>query len=675
MPRVVPLILALFLASCARGSQCRTIDERALARALAAEVLARSNANADAPGDVGEAGGAPEDGTTRYRIPLAGHPSRGSADALITIVEFGDFQCPFCDRARRTLAELRDRYGDRIRFVYFHRPLPFHEHAELAAEAANEAYVQGGDTAFYRMYELLYDAQRTLDDDTIARVAGEVGLDMTRFQAAIESRVHRPTIDADNTLGERIGARGTPTFFINGIRLVGAQPVEAFTAVIDRELGVATTLVEAGTRPGDVYATLMRTAVDEYVEPPTDDAEGSEEPVAFRPDPDGRYRVAVGTSAQTGPSDALVTIVEFSDFECPFCARASATLDALVDRYGDDIRIVYKHNPLPFHAHARYAAATALEARDQRGHAAFFAMARRFSASWNSLTDESIDSIARDVGLDMNRLTASRANDLHEAEIVADAALAARLSATGTPYFFINGRPLAGAQPLPRFTELIDAELAAARALVASGTPRWQVYLRVLEKGQSVGHEGVEDSSVVGAELAVPTTAIAYGPADAPVVVQVVSDLTSLEASRLESHLAHLRTRFAGRIRIVYRDRPNSTNPLAMKAAEIGREVFAQKGIEGYLAYRAALLGRGPALAAIDPERFAVAAGRANRIALRRALTAATHRRAVDDDTSAIAAAHLDERSLPFVVIASRALTELRSSEEYERALASALGE
>ena len=159
---------------------------------------------------------------------------RGNARAPITIVVFSDFQCPFCARVVPTLDEVQRAYGEKVRIVWKHQPLPFHPNAVPAAEAAEAAREQG---KFWQMHDRLFGAQRELSPDTYERLAREIGLDVRRFQESVRSGKARSRIQEDQRLASRIGAEATPTLFVNGERVEGAVPFATLKAVIDRKLG------------------------------------------------------------------------------------------------------------------------------------------------------------------------------------------------------------------------------------------------------------------------------------------------------------------------------------------------------------------------------------------------------------------------------------------------------
>jgi protein-disulfide isomerase len=170
------------------------------------------------------------------QVDTGGDPQIGPDNAKVTIVEFSDFQCPYCKRFRDdTLDALIKEYGDKIRFVYRDFPLSsLHPEAEKSAEAAECANEQG---KFWEMHDLLYENQATLGDALYKDLADQLKLDTKQFDECLSSGKYADKVAADQKAGESYGVSGTPTFFINGWSLVGAQPITAFETIIDRELG------------------------------------------------------------------------------------------------------------------------------------------------------------------------------------------------------------------------------------------------------------------------------------------------------------------------------------------------------------------------------------------------------------------------------------------------------
>ncbi len=160
-------------------------------------------------------------------------PSRGAASAPITIVEFSDFQCPFCTRAEDTINEVLAKYGDRVRLVFRDFPLSIHPFAEGAAIAGDCAREQG---KYWEMNRAMYANQAKLSTTDLASTAGSIGLDVERFKACMASPESHAEVAKDMAEGQALGISGTPTFFINGVMIVGARELEVFTRTIDREL-------------------------------------------------------------------------------------------------------------------------------------------------------------------------------------------------------------------------------------------------------------------------------------------------------------------------------------------------------------------------------------------------------------------------------------------------------
>jgi protein-disulfide isomerase len=160
-------------------------------------------------------------------------PVFGPKNAKVTIVEFSDFQCPFCSRVVPTVQQIKQAYGKDVRIIFRNQPLPFHNNAKPAAQAALAAHAQG---KFWEMHDKLFANQKALEQADLEKYAQELGLNMAKFKADMESDKVKAKIAADMAAGSSVGANGTPTFFINGRTLVGAQPFEAFKKVIDEEL-------------------------------------------------------------------------------------------------------------------------------------------------------------------------------------------------------------------------------------------------------------------------------------------------------------------------------------------------------------------------------------------------------------------------------------------------------
>jgi len=575
----------------------------------------------------------------RYRIPVTPtEPSRGAEDALVTIVEFSDFECPFCSRVEPTVSAILEEYAGKVRVVWRDNPLPMHANAMPAAEAASAAFAQGGNQKFWAMHDKLFANQKAQSRADLERYAGELGLDLDPFKQALDQRTAQAKIQADQALAKRMGAGGTPAFFINGRLLSGAQPLPKFKELIDDELQRAQKLLAAGTSQRDLYAALTKSGL-EAAKPQA--AAGAQRPV---PDPKAVYKVPVDDKApQKGPSDALVTIVEFSDFQCPFCKKVEPALAQVVEVYGKDVRIVWRNNPLPMHEHATLAAEAVMAAGDQ---GKFWEYHERLFANQQALARENLEQYAKELGLDTAKFKAALDTNGHKDQIEADQQLARSLGASGTPAFFINGRSFYGARPFDAFKALIDEELQKARDLVAKGTPREQVYTKLIEKG-ATAPQFLEGAAAAAAAppppdpnkiyaITVPADAPARGDPGARVVIQEFADFQCPYCGRVAPALEQVMREYGDTIRLVWRNYPLPFHANAQEAAEAGLEVQAQGGDKKFWAYNDLLLKNQQALTQTDLLRYAEQVGGIDTAKLKAALDSDKHKARVEADVTAI---------------------------------------
>ncbi|MCL4248418.1 MAG: thioredoxin domain-containing protein [Anaerolineae bacterium] len=223
------LIIGVFFMD--RQVQLNQDENRALiAQAVEAAVAA-------AGGGQGDTAAAPQlNPSQRYTVDTAGNPSRGSATAPVTVIEFSDFRCSFCKRFHDTTFDpLLEQFGDQIQFVVRDYPI-FGQASYEAALAAECAHDQG---KYWEYYDSLFADQTTLTRDGFLARAETLGLDVATFTTCFDDETHLQEIVADYQAGEALGVGGTPTFFVNGRPLVGAQPIDAFINLIEEELAAA----------------------------------------------------------------------------------------------------------------------------------------------------------------------------------------------------------------------------------------------------------------------------------------------------------------------------------------------------------------------------------------------------------------------------------------------------
>jgi protein-disulfide isomerase len=529
-------------------------------------------------------------------------PVWGAATAPVTLVEFSDLQCPFCTRAHSTVKSLQAKYGpNQLRVVFKHNPLSFHANARPAAKVADAVLHQGGSPAFFAFLDLVFDEQQKLGDEALSAWVTRIGLDPKAVLNRAELPETNAKIERDIALALKVGANGTPAFRINGKTLTGAQPFESFTSIIDAELAAANDLLRKGTPADAVYKT--RVAAN-YVAPkaaPEDDE--SEQDLVI-------WKLPVKGAPAIGPADALVTIVEFFDYQCSYCRRAESTMKELMALYPKDVRVVLRQNPLPFHARALPAANLALEARAQKGEAAFFEANRRLLEG--KLEDNDLLLLGKELKLEEKRLKNAIANNTHAAEIEADMDLASDFKASGTPHFFVNGLRLSGAQPLSNFVTAVEAQLKVANALVAAGTARAAVYDEIMKHAQ--GPDEPERKELPRASADNPSR----GPLNAPIVIHEFADFQCPYCQKVDKTLSELEKLYPNQLRFVWHDYPLSFHEHARAAAIVAREARAQKGDAGFWKMHQLLfssdaplneetLAKSAAALRLDPARLSIA--------------------------------------------------------------------
>jgi protein-disulfide isomerase len=392
------------------------------------------------------------DPNAKMAVPLGDSPAKGGAEPLVVIVEFSSYQCPFCGRVRATTSQLLEEYGDDVGFVFKQRPLAFQQLSDPAARAALAARRQG---KFWEFHNKLFDNQREISTDNFAVWAGELGLDVDKFKADMESDEVKAELQADVALGDRLAAQGTPHFFINGYRLRGAQPLPAFKAIIDRELAKARAAIEAGTPRAEIYAKMQEGAITGP--PPMVGGDAAPARPTPPPVPEGPVEINVGDSISFGPADAKVTLVEFSDFKCGFCGRLFSTVVDLKPEYMNRVRFVKKQFPLGRWPESEKAAQASLAAHAQGKHDELVKLIYENQRTFN---EEMIFELAEKAGLDMVRFRNEMENGTWAEQVRKDRADGMKAGVRGTPSLFLNGQRVGGALPTDQLRALLDKALA-----------------------------------------------------------------------------------------------------------------------------------------------------------------------------------------------------------------------
>ncbi len=422
-------------------------------------------------------------------------PVQGPADAPVTILVASEFQCPFCARIGPTLRELVRRHPGQIRLAFGHFPLAFHANAVPAALAAQAAHAQG---QFWPFHDALFAAQTQLGDEGYSKIAEQLGLDLARFGRDREDPAQQLAVVRHQNALAAAGVSGTPACFFNGKKLSGAQPIDAFEREFASALADATGMVGGGDpaklravwdkhAPG-VGGPLVEWLLMLQTPPPPAQAAASDEPDEAAPKDDpGVWRVDVDPARDAirdNTAQTLLTVVVFTDLQCPFCVRLGATLEQLAAKYGAKMRMVLKHNPLPFHKLAMPLHRAVLAAgRQGKTWPLYSALMAAGPTPPVEQFEDWLLLRATTAGLDLKRWQADRGDAGLDALIAADLRQGETVGVDGTPTFFINGRRIMGAVPLETIVPVAEQELAKAVAAAGAGHA---YYVKAIAAGKKI---------------------------------------------------------------------------------------------------------------------------------------------------------------------------------------------
>jgi len=500
-----------------------------------------------------------------YKIPLGDAATKGNPEALVTIVVVSDFQCPFCARVNQTIDQLmQGKYGKDLRVVFYHNPLIFHNRAEPAAVAAEAAGQQG---KFWQMHDILFAHRRNLTDANFEKWAGEIGLDIAEFKADLKEPALLKKVKTQQATAVKLGAKGTPAFFINGRFLSGAQPLAKFEEVIEKALKDAKKKIRKGVAPKDVYAKIIKNGATSKVNKPAPTA--AQPPARPKTPADTRQNIPAKKSYRgKGTWPAKVAIVAYSDFECPYCSRGAKTVEEILRNHGKDVYFIYKHNPLRFHRNAE-PAARAAEAAGMQGK--FFEMHDKMFANFRNLTQDNFERWAKELGLNVAKFKKDMNSEKVKNIVKADVAESAKVGARGTPNFFVNGIPVRGALPYARFKPTIEAELEKADALIKKGVKLKDVYAEVMKEAGKPTANVKRPKAPVKPEGPIKVDDhpedMALGPKSAKVTIYEFSDFECPFCSKAADTMTALKKEYGDKIRVVFKNLPLSFHKHAELAA------------------------------------------------------------------------------------------------------------
>lgn len=350
--------------------------------------------------------------------------ARGTSASPVTIVEFTDFQCPFCRAAVAPMEELMAKRGTNVRWIFRSFPLSFHPDSELANEAALAAGAQG---KFWEMHDLLFGNQQALKMADLRRYAQGLNLNMTAFDDALAKHRYAAQIAQDRVLGTEAGVDGTPTFFVNGQRMTGARSLVELNQIVD-----AAIQSPGSAAPGAVIAQAIPKAEHEAV--------------------------------VSGRANAPLELVWFTDVRSPLAERQKDLMLSLVKRYDGQVRLVYKAFPVAAHEDGRLGSKALLAAHEQ---GMFWEMFSALTQRRDVLTEKDILGLAKGAGLDMPAFTFAMNAEKTDIGVTADMDEATARGIQGAPVVFVNDQRIDGLQREEFYTAVIAKILKETPAAVA----------------------------------------------------------------------------------------------------------------------------------------------------------------------------------------------------------------
>jgi protein-disulfide isomerase len=419
-----------------------------------------------------------------------------SAAPPISILVFSDFECPYSAQLYFELQKLRAKLPGQVHVTYKQSPLPIHPDSPLAHKAALAAGKQG---RYDAMAELLYTNQKPQDVASLTAFANQLHLDVARFRKDLNSPSVAAELAADMEESRAFAVNQTPTMFMNGKPLIGFQSEETL-------------------------ATLIGSSEVQNATAVTPDADGA--PI----DPTLLAAIQTAPTASQGAKDAPLTIIEFTDFQCPFCRAAVAPMEQFVAARGREVRWIVRAFPLDFHPDSELATEAALAAGEQ---GKFWQMHDLIFGNQSAIKADNLRAYAEQLHLDMHAFDDALATHRFAGQIAADRALGMKAGVTGTPTFFIDGRPVTGVRSLPELNQLADAHSAmAAGKLTAVG-----VVVPILPAN-------APDQEIEGLDTR------------APVTLTWFVDVRSPLAARQAELVRDLAKQYDGKIRVLFRAFP-----------------------------------------------------------------------------------------------------------------------
>jgi len=566
---------------------------------------------------------------------LATDPMRGDGSALVTIIEFGDFQDPFTLRLESTLDDVRKKYGREVRIVWKDYPAIFHARAKPAAKAARVAFLEAGAPAFWKLHDKILGNQKDLSTE-LETWATDVGADSSAM--ARHGKRADELVDATTQMAKDLGVPGTPCSYVDGEKLSGARPLSDFEKLIDDHITEAKKLLADGVKQEDLYAEM----VDRHFDDADPTAGGT------------LYNVDVTGLAVLGRSDALVTAVVFVDPEKPPTGSDLITLAELEKL--DDTRIAFRD--ISTSPRGAEAAALLKAIGDKSG----LAERRRATEDLWAKFPGDLVTWASSFGLTAADAKAAIAgaptSKLLEDD--RDAADEVDLGTAPGSALFLNGRRQWSWKKTD-VTTIHGREKKRADRMVLKGTPRSDLYTEITKKGTRRPRKHVT--------LTVPSYAPTRGPAAAKVTIHVFSDFQCpfcKKAMEPGGGFSAAVAANAADVRVVYRHNPLPFHKMAEPAAELAIEAKVQKGVGAFWRVHDKLYGATGTLDMAKLESIALSEG-LDITKVRTAISSKAHKKEIDDDVAE--ARRISAFGTPSFVVGDEVVTGAQPQASFEAAI------
>ncbi len=339
----------------------------------------------------------------------------GKEDAQYTLIEFSDFACPFCQRhfTNGTIEEVREKYSDDVNTIFAHFPLSFHTHAQAAWEALECAKEIGGEVGYLNFKEALFLIWGNADAAKVEQAAIDANISADALISCVDSGRYEQLVKDQMSFGRSLGITWTPGNIIldnetlKALKISGAVPAWTFTSTLEK-------LIDGSF----VYGTSPTPTAPAQAELKQED-----------------YNDFLNSAVIRWNPNAKISIIEFSDLACPFCQRHANewTLDAVHEKYGDDVNIIFAHYPLDFHPHAETAAQAIECANDLAWETGYFAFKKAFFELGGNARPELAQEAAESVWIDAEALATCVESSKFEQKVIDDKAFGGMLWVRGTP--------------------------------------------------------------------------------------------------------------------------------------------------------------------------------------------------------------------------------------------------